>query len=152
MNCQICSKESELVQVEVGGEVMNLCANCSRFGKKLAENVQIPVEEVAPKEIPRVTEKEPVKTELELVHDYGSRIKEAREKKEMKQEELAQQLNEPSSAVGKWERGEWELKEEQIKKLEKVLGIKLKGEPVKVDKEKREHSELTLGDVVEVKE
>lgn len=153
MKCQICGKESRLVEMEVGGEFMKLCSNCSRFGKSLPDKVSIPVEGLKPQEVQPVRDSKLVlDKKQELVPEYGLLIKKAREKKGMKQDELAEKLKEHASVLQKWERSEWEPDRVQIKKLEAVLGVQLMGEPVKNEQDRGESEALTLGDVVEVKE
>lgn len=61
----------------------------------------------------------------ELVDDYGSVIRRAREKRGMSQEELALEIREKVSLLKKIEREDLVPEDSTRKKLERVLGITL---------------------------
>ncbi|WP_435332555.1 multiprotein bridging factor aMBF1 [Haloarchaeobius sp. TZWWS8] len=92
----------------------------------------------------------------EIAQDYDSRIRNAREKKGISQEDLARELNEKASLVRKLERGDTLPSDRMQKKLEKHLGISLSaGSSGEDDKEWSSDSAgttQTLGDVVKRKD
>ncbi len=116
--CEICGKETDLFNAIIEGTTLSVCANCAKFG-----NVLQPVKSYAkPKGFGgKFTEQE---TEA-IVEDYGSRIKSAREKRDMKQEDLAKAISEKESVIHKIESGHMEPSFTIAKKLEHFLGIKL---------------------------
>ncbi|MXR52873.1 TIGR00270 family protein [Halovenus sp. WSH3] len=91
----------------------------------------------------------------ELAQDYDERIRQAREKAGMSQEDLAQDLNEKASLIRKLEQGEMLPTDETQEKLERSLGVDLSAGGSTDDTDWESDSstgEYTLGDVVERKD
>ena len=97
----------------------------------------------------------------EVVPDYAERVRRARERLGMSQEELAIRVKERVNVIKRIEAGTLTPTVDLARRLEKVLGIKLL-EPV-VEEEgftserparrrRRDEFELTLGDIVEIRE
>ena len=88
-----------------------------------------------------------------VVSNYGSLIKNAREKMGLKQEELAKKLNEKESIIQKIETANFKPGMKLAKKLERFFGIKLieevEVEKVKIKKESSES--FTLGHFIKKK-
>jgi putative transcription factor len=162
MNCDMCGKTGTLYKAEIEGVRMNVCENCARHGKVFHEIRQENPKEKA-KEEKRVREilerkesaRKPEVTLL-IVKDYSSRIKNARERKGLKQEDFAKKINEKESLLHMLESGHMEPNIELARKLEHALGIRLieefveqpnelKGEKPKAD------GPMTLGDVINIK-
>ena len=154
MICEICGRSFNVgVRLELEGSVVNACDNCSGYGEVLSK-----IETV--KEKPKTLEvKKPVynmqefESEETLADDYGEKVRKAREKRRMKQIDLAKLINEPESIVHRIESGKFEPDENLIKKLERKLDVKLM---LKVENAPRlvgktEDKEKTLGDVVVVR-
>lgn len=154
--CELCGKElGKLIRAEIEGSELKVCPGCGKFGRVLGEvrtkeEAQQIAEQLLLKKKPVIPEEE---IEERVVSDFGERLRKAREKKRMKQEEFAQLLNEKESQVQKWERGELKPGLEIARKLEKLLGISLVGkvEEGKVELGKVKGGEVTLGDVVTVR-
>jgi len=154
MICEICGKNfNSGVKLKLEGSVVSACSNCAGFGLVVSK-----IETV--KEKPKVVEVRTPKYDMQdfefeetLVEGYGARIKKAREKRNMKQSELAKLINEPESMVHRIELGKMEPSEELIKRLEKKLNINLttKSEEKIQVLEKATSGEKTLGDVVVIK-
>lgn len=144
-NCELCGKETKLIRAEVEGIVLNVCQGCAKHGKA----IRAPQ---APKPSRRRTEAAPEIVE-ELVTDYSDRIRKARERKGMTQEEFAKMLNEKESIVQKIENGTFRPTIDKAKKFQKILNISLidatEETPVKIGKSKSEA--LTIGDILKVK-
>jgi putative transcription factor len=91
-----------------------------------------------------------------VAQDYDQRIRQARESRDLNQEELADQLNEKASLIHKLERGDVLPSDEVQSKLERALDITLSeggGTVEDTDWEGDSASgEYTLGDVVERKD
>ena len=91
----------------------------------------------------------------EVAQDYDQRIRSARERNGMSQEELAKQLNEKASLIRKLERGDTLPSDQVQRKLEKALDISLTEGAGDEETEWEGSSaagETTLGDVVQRKD
>ncbi|WP_335998920.1 multiprotein bridging factor aMBF1 [Halorientalis halophila] len=92
----------------------------------------------------------------EVAQDYDQRIRQAREREGLSQEELANQLNEKASLIRKLERGDTLPADSVQKKLEKELDIVLTEGSASADDEEWDggssEGEYTLGDVVQRKD
>jgi putative transcription factor len=134
----MCGKEvPRLRKVQVGGSVLDVCGECARFGedvpredKPQAEPAYGPghgaVAPSPPRSAPRGRPRDVLtRGGEELAEDYPKRIKNARQKQGLKQEELAKRLNEKKSVISRLETGEIRPDMKLVKKLEKLLGIKL---------------------------
>ncbi|UCD93109.1 MAG: TIGR00270 family protein [Methanobacteriota archaeon] len=84
-----------------------------------------------------------------LVSDYGSRIREARTKMGLSQEELGKKINEKWSVINKLETGDMRPDDKLVTKLERTLGVVLREKftPEKVDKRESRQA-LTIGDLI----
>jgi len=108
---------------------------------------------------PRSTQADRLAERYEVVPDYAERVRRARERLGMSQEELAIRVKEKVNVIKRIEAGTLVPPVDLARRLEKVLGIKLL-EPV-VEEEpvaggggrrRRDEFELTLGDIVEIRE
>ncbi len=92
--------------------------------------------------------------ELEVVPDFAERIHLARESRGWTQQFLAYKLNERESFVKNLESGRMTPPIELAKKLETLLKVRLLEHPAKeeVEAKSEQTGELTLGDVVNVRE
>jgi putative transcription factor len=90
----------------------------------------------------------------EIAADYDERIRTAREKQGLSQEDLAGQLNEKASLIRKLERGDTLPSDDVQKKLEKKLGISLTegSSDEDADWSGGSSTTTTLGDVVKRKD
>ncbi|MBW2974631.1 multiprotein bridging factor aMBF1 [Candidatus Woesearchaeota archaeon] len=156
INCEMCGRESMLFRADVEGTMLNLCENCSRFGKVISA-----VREV-PKEKKRVRARHeaysPGKPRAEefvltVIPDYGDVIKRKREQSGMKQEDFAKKINEKASLLHKIETGQFEPSFGLARKIERALHIRLieqkEVRPGEVRKTKEDH--FTIGDFIKVK-
>jgi len=90
----------------------------------------------------------------EVVESYHVKIRQAREKRGLSQEELGKKINEKASVISKLETGKMTPNNVLVTKLEHALGIKLL---VPIKEEKLLHEmpkfagrETTLGDLIQV--
>jgi len=148
-NCDMCGAEGELFRAIIEDAEMRVCQKCSKYGKVLGR-IRIDQEQKASD----VKAERPVKknTVQIIVSDYAKRIKDAREKLNLKQEDLAKQLSEKESIIHKIETAHIIPSPEFAKKLEKFLKIRLleevKEEYIIINPKK---DEFTLGDFVKIK-
>ena len=148
-SCEMCGKAEQLVTAMIEGAHMQVCRNCASFGQVLQtprafqqRNSYAPQKFVGPQIIEQIVE------------EYALKIKQAREKRKLNQEEFAKMLNEKESVLHNIEAGKQKPPMELAKKLEKVLGITLI-ETIKPDEqtsdmpsEKRPKGPLTIGDIL----
>ena len=146
-SCEICGKNFEnLERAIVEGVMVDVCHDCGKFGKAII--VKKPL--IEPKRVIPVHTKEVME---DVVTDYAEMIKKARERKGLKQEELAKNIAEKESVISKVESGSLRPSFILAKKLEQYLGIKL----IETFEERKEVSlnlqdnNLTIGDLLKLK-
>jgi putative transcription factor len=158
MICDLCGKSGKLYKVELEGSRVIACESCAKYGKVLHEVK----EEVSKKK--DMKEKESAQTrQIQkgpeviqiIVKDYSTKIKNAREKRQIKQEDFAKLVNIKDSLLLHIESGKMEPNMDLAHKLEKALGIRLIEEitlepEVKSEKLKT-NGPMTLGDLINIK-
>ena len=147
--CDLCGKEKDLVIALIENTELNVCKNCSKFGKvKRKANIFTPIQKS------KKIEKEPEEEVTErIIKGYGKLIKDAREKLNLKQEEFAKKINEKVSLIHNIESEHHELSIKLAQKIEKFLKIKL------IEETKLENPEFkttkserfTIGDIIKPK-
>jgi putative transcription factor len=147
MNCDLCGKEAELLKVIIEGTELNVCKDCSRYGRVIGR--------VKPAAKPAAKTAKPAEKELiqVIVSDYAARVKSAREKKGLKQQELAKAISEKESLIRNIEAGRYEPSIDLAAKLEKFLRIVLveQHEEVQERTGAKKSGEFTIGDFVRVR-
>ena len=169
MNCEICGTEisGEPYKVKIDNTTMNTCKECSKYGK------------VQRKPQPKVTKKTPNKNnfrsynnqnnqnnyknkptrrpredEYELVEDYNTIIRHAREQQNLTQKKLGEKIYERESVINHIESGKMVPDNRLAKKIEKVLKIKII-EKVETDEQEfrdvKRYREATIGDIANIK-
>jgi len=144
MRCDMCSDSGELYKTSIEGATLVVCQKCSKFGKVISK-----VEKPAP--IRHFKQFSSVEESIEIISkDYSKKIKEAREKLDFTQKELAGKLNEKESLIHQLESSHFEPSLDLAKKLENFLKISL------IEEYKEDHENLhsqmtkafTLGDFI----
>ena len=166
MICELCGRNfigGKKVRIE--GSVVVACDRCASLGEVVgpAGPVLAPVKKSA-SSLQKAAASNPavskasaegfkVEVEVDLVEDYGRKIKAAREKMNLKQEDLGRLMNETASFIHHLELGQIEPKPEIARKLQAKLGIKLLQTHFEEDGDTKPGGArgLTLGDVVVVK-
>ena len=154
MNCELCGKKiGKPKKVRVEGSTLQVCEQCARHGEEVLEHKNKDVKELLSrvnksksKNIRRKGFGEEGKT---LVMDYPDKIREARLKQDLTQEELAKKLNEKKSVVAKLEKEDMRPSEDLRKKLERTLNVSLL-EEIEQFSQTSEHKDagLTIGDLI----
>lgn len=150
MNCDMCGKESNLFRTDVEGSTLNLCNECSKFGKVISA-VRVQVQEKKKEsKIESVKDEEFV---LAITSNYGELIKSKREKLGIKQEDFAKKINEKASLIHKIEINQFEPPISLARKIEKFLHVNLiEQQELKAGKLDKAKSEgFTIGDFIKVK-
>ena len=148
MQCDMCGKEGEIIGAIVEGTLLQVCNSCSKFGNV----VEVRKPEIK-EEISRRIPIRRVETVEMVIDNYSSIIKKAREKKDLRQEEVAKQIAEKESVIHKVETGSLKPSLKLAKKFEQFFNIKLiesYTEEKKGDLDFKS-SDLTIGDLLRMK-
>lgn len=151
-NCEICGQETELVIAEIEGMDMSVCQKCAQFGQ--VKNIPKIRAEVSKKISHKPIRSEPHFETIEtIIPGYAQKIKKARERLGLNQEDFAKKINEKESLLHKMETGSFEPSLPLARKLERLLGIKLiqKAEEEKIVSSKTPSEGLTIGDLIKKK-
>ena len=154
--CEISGKDvPKTIRVRVEGVVMNVSPEFASMGKRLdpLPSSSRPVFKPRPR-LPRpVTKSEP---ETMLVSDYSARVKQAREKRGLKQEDLAKMMMEKASIIHQVESGHLHPSDKLIAKFKKYLEVNLTQTFDDIDDDElpvhsKRSSKMTLGDLMKFK-
>ena len=150
MLCEVCGRETErLIQTEVEGVAMKVCGGCAKFGS--AEKAKPQKHTIkGPKKFSKKPSYRPRHNELEAVDDFSDLIRNARERKGMKREDLGRIINEKASVIARLESGAMVPDTKLAKKIEKALGIKILGSLEEEDFKGENYSsgDMTIGDLI----
>lgn len=147
-NCDMCGTSAPLFKAMIEGVEMSVCKNCAGFGKVLQQPQSFTRPSFQPQRtsLPQITES--------IVEEYAVKVKQAREKRKLTQEEFAKMLNEHQSLLQRIEAGKQKPTFELAKKLEKMLGIVLVEKQVEEKEEQQQQKSkgpLTIGDILQMK-
>lgn len=144
MDCELCGSSKAYRKAVIEGAVLCVCDNCVQLGEE--------VKEIEKQVIRRSVIPLPEELEQALISGFASVIKKEREKRKLKQEELAKKINVRASLVKRMEEG-WEPSFDLVKKLENFFNIKLieKIGSGKIET-KADNTKLTIGDIIEIGE
>ncbi len=139
----MCGAEGQVVQAKIEGTMLSVCHKCTRFGQAMQPKSFSYAKKPA-YYVPPVSKL--------LAQDYSTKIRRAREAKQLSQAQLANALAEKESMIHKLESGELRPTETLAAKLERFLGIELykksEQEPaVNIPKTKPSQG-LTIGDLM----
>jgi len=164
LRCEVCGRKiiGPPFKAMIEGAKMLVCAECSKLGsvyweakteprmKKISKRLPQPV--IAPRKQPSII----VEESVELIDDFGAKVRRAREKLGMSHEDLGKKISEKVSVLRKIESGKMTPDNLLIEKLQHALKIKLMvpfSEP-KVPSKTLASSRPTaptLGDIAQVK-
>jgi putative transcription factor len=153
----------EPITAIIEGARLTVCVECSKHGKIVAQDDYPPKARplTATKPTPHtpiLVQKKPdvpkVQITQEIIEDYSTKIRTAREKLGLTHEDLGKKINEKSSVIGKLETRKMEPNNILATKLEHALKIKLLT-PITEEKvpqqplSKKADREVTLGDLIQ---
>jgi len=129
--CELCGKESgETWSTWIEGTQLKLCKDCQKFGDKVKPGAKesptkVVIESRLQQRERRMHTRDIYQEEesWELVEDYSKRIREGREARGWKLEELAAKINERATLISKLEASSIKPTDELVSKLEKSLDI-----------------------------
>ena len=158
MECESCGskiEDDESYFVNIEGANLNVCFKCKRFGRLVrAPNPQ--QGRANPSGSPYQTHRPSSRPEIELIENYGSKIRSAREKMGLPLNVLGEKISEKESFLDRIEKQKTRPPIPVIRKLEKELGIILTEEtdnssaPEEKSFKKSSSHALTLGDILEI--
>lgn len=157
-DCDMCGKKGvSTVTVMVEGVDMTVCPSCAKYGERKADHSKQFSRNVSSDRKRRRFKSNPDEDKI-LVPDFSARIKKARESKGLKQEQLADRINEKESLLHKFESGSMHPSFKIARKLERFFSITLiesasqeEFEPESIggdDKDSGSAQGLTMGDVL----
>lgn len=116
MNCEICDKRApNPVKIRLEGATMTVCESCAKLGERVS----------LPPVFAQRREKELEFSKEDIVRNYASLVKNAREKRGMTQEQLAREILEKEFLIQRIEQGRMQPTIILAKKLQRALGIQL---------------------------
>ncbi len=155
--CEICGVQiaGSPQRIVIDGSVLEVCKSCARFGKpedkwSPVPRKMVPVERAFTVKRPRPRDQ--FKDLVELVPEFGRKIREARESLGLSPEELGAKIKEKATLLRKIEREEISPEDEIRKKLERELNIKLTDQASEARVKASSASRgLTLGDIASIR-
>ncbi len=159
MQCEICGAEirGESFKISIDGSELTACGKCSQYGSAVGKRTPVskkvaPVSRAPAGRTRRPPKKAPEMVVDELVDEYGSVIKEARESRKWTHDQLASKIKEKATLIKKIEREEIIPEDDVRQKIEKALDVKL---TERTDDDGWSGESLnrgtTLGDIVTIK-
>ncbi len=162
MRCEVCGRKiyGKSFRARIEGAQLTVCGKCVKHGKILPEERKIPrprketaIKPLSPKPKSRNISQLPVESPLELVEDFYTKIRLAREKLGLTHEDLGRKANEKVSVLKKLETGKMTPDHMLATKLEHILKIRLlvpasKKEIPKEEIPRPTSHGLTLGDLI----
>lgn len=163
MRCEVCGRKiiGSPFRAMIEGAKMMVCGNCAKLGsayweaktepklKKVAKRLPQPI--LAPRRQPPIS----VAETLELVDNFGAKVRQAREKIGLSHEDLGKKIGEKVSVLRKIESGKMTPDNLVVDKLQHALRLKLLvpvSEPKVPPKALASKPTVsTLGDIAQVK-
>jgi len=162
MRCEVCGRKihSSPITAVIEGARLTVCVECSKHGKIVTQDEYTPKPKPLGKpsaHIPIMAQKKKteIKVEItqEIIEDYTTKIRQAREKLGLTHEQLGKKINEKISVIAKLETGKISPNNILATKLEHALKIKLltpiTEEKTPMQMPKTASRELTLGDLIQ---
>jgi putative transcription factor len=155
--CEICGAEIVGVaqRIVIDGSALDVCKSCARFGKPEDKWSPVP-KKMVPVEraftVRRPKPRDHFKDLVELIPEFGRKIRDARESLGLTPEELAVRIKEKAALLKKIEREEISPEDDVRKKLERELKIKLTDQVSEARvKASGAGKGLTLGDIASIR-
>lgn len=116
--CEVCGRTVSLVKrAEIDGVILEVCDNCVKLGKEMSEPRKVFIKT-------RMKETWEKEEERELSEDFSDKVRRAREKRNLKQEEAAEKMGISPSVLRRIENG-FKPDENILKKIQRFYRINL---------------------------
>jgi putative transcription factor len=169
LRCEVCGRKiyGAAHRVIIEGAKMTVCSKCAKLGSgtwtpkpKPAQRKPLPSKSIKSSypnvKLQKTPPSQILEPQMELIEDFGPKIRGAREKLGLSHEDLGRKINEKVSVLKKIEAGKMTPDTKLIIKLEHALKIKLVAplaEPSPIQAYKKTAvPKLTLGDLIKLKE
>lgn len=150
-SCELCGREVDsLTKVKIEGAVLKACDSCSDMGEELKTKTS----KSGSRKKKKTRRSRKRSSEDVLVSDYGQRVKQARESKQLSIQEVANDLSEKESLISKIEKQDLKPDKPLAQKLEKKFGITLYTNPEVADYDDGkdvDSRKATMEDVADIK-
>ena len=122
-DCEMCGKKDvKLLQAKIEGSLMKVCSTCASYGEVQETSIRFRQTNFS-RGAPRMrTDPDENNT---IVSNLGQLVKSAREKRGLKQEQVAKAINEKESLLHQIESAKISPRFKTARKLEKYFGLKL---------------------------
>lgn len=152
VDCEMCGKRDiSPVRAMIEGTAMVVCDSCAKYGKRLVDHSRKVTSREKKIKKGSSQREDPDKNKV-LVDKYNILIKQAREKRGLKQEEVAKRLNEKESLIHKVESGQFRPRLQTIRKFERFFSVKLIEEFTEKERPSQQFNspeeKLTMGDLL----
>ena len=118
--CTLCGKKVDaLNRIELEGTVVEVCTDCVKFGRAVETKLYKPMTK-------KLQLRKLAENNTEFAADYGTRMKKAREARDLTHTEFAHTINERESVIKRVEGQSMVPDDTLVKKIERFLEIKLK--------------------------
>ena len=148
VQCEMCGKSGEnLISGIIEGVELKVCNECLKLGERKKEKKVLYSKQT------RKFSGSTDEFEERVIVSAGKLIKEYREKKGMRQQDLAKMLQIKDSQLHHIEIGDMPLRLSVAKRIQNSIGVTLvkKFKDIKVEKTEKASSGLTLGDMIKLK-
>jgi len=117
-----------MTSIEIDGAIFTVCYKCVKLGKPIISTNTSPENIQKPNKI-KISNNKPTNnfydSDFEIVKDFSTLIRKAREQKKLSQEELGSKLNEKPSVIRTLESGKLKPTDILAKKIERFLNLKI---------------------------
>jgi putative transcription factor len=116
--CEVCGRTVSFIKrAEIDGVILEVCDNCVKLGKEMSEPRKVFIKT-------RMKETWEKEEERELSEDFSDKVRRAREKRNLKQEEAAEKIGISPSVLRRIENG-FKPDEKTLSKISRFYGINL---------------------------
>ncbi len=158
--CEICGKSGELLKTKVEGTTLELCDDCQDLGEVTETASSSSTSTASTSTSTTTTSSSRSRSQRnepggELVEDFDTRVKQAREQQDLSPQDLADQIKEKESVVHRVETGKLSPDQRLAQKLENALDITLYDNMDEVTGYNTDTDTAggpTIGDVAEVRD
>lgn len=140
----MCGRNEGLKLTIIEKVRMNVCQNCSKYGKSTNDLRQ---SKYKPSSYASI---KPLESNEEIVSNFAQILKQERKKRNMEQIDFAKLLSEKESLLHKMESGHYVPSLDTAKKLERILRVRLVEivSEASVEKNTKSSGPLTIGDLI----
>ena len=121
--CEVCGKGvSGAKRAEIDGVILDVCEDCAKLGKEVYQPKKVFLPSASASRAPRP---ESIENDRELVNDFSTRIRKAREKLNLTQDEAAMKMGISHQIYKRVESGGLKPDDPTARKIQRFYGIEL---------------------------